>query len=112
MTYERISEILKNFGLTQLEREIYLTLTIHGPQMRKEIADALKLKKNLLEKPMKQLQNKSLVRVTIGRPAIFSVVPLDQALNSLVEKENKQADNLEKKREAILSYWRNLTNNW
>ncbi len=102
---------LVGLGLGQTEAQIYVFLTIQGPWKKKEIVDILNLSKTKLHGSLNNLQSKGLINVSPGYLAIFSAVPLDQALISLVEKENKQADNLEKNREAILSYWRNLTSN-
>ncbi len=109
MTHQWIYETLKTFGLSQTSVQIYLALAMEGPQKRKKIADMLNLEKTQLHNSLKQLQSKGFVNTSLAHPVIFSAVPLDRALNSLSEKENKQADSLEKNRETILSYWRNLT---
>ncbi len=96
-------------GLSQTGVQIYLTLAIEGPQKRKEIADMLKLGKTKVYNSLKQLQSMGLVHTSLGRPKIFSAVQFDQVFESLAKKENEQASNLERNREAILSYWRNLT---
>ncbi len=102
---------LQSLGLSQTDAQIYVYLATEGPKNRKYIEETLNLGKCHLHQSLKQLQSKGLVYMLLRSPVTFSVVPLDQALDSLLETENKQADTLEKNREAILSYWRKLTSN-
>ncbi len=102
---------LEGLGLSQTDSQIYVCLASEGPRNRKEIMATLSLGKHQLYHSLKQLLNKGLIYMSLSRPVTFYAVPLEQALNSLLEKENKQAENLERNRETILSYWRNLTSN-
>ncbi len=98
-------------GLSQASVQIYLTLALEGPQKRKQIANMLNLGRTQVHNGLKQLESNGLIYASLGRPAIFSAVQFDQVFEALAEKRKEQAGNLEKNREAILSYWRNLTGN-
>ncbi len=111
LTHQWILETLKAMGLSQTSVQIYLSLAIEGPQKRKEIADALDLGKTKVNNSLKQLQGKGLINMSLGCPVIFSAVQFNQVFEALAKQDNEQASNLERNREAIISYWRNLTSN-
>jgi sugar-specific transcriptional regulator TrmB len=57
---------------------------------------------------LKNLRSKEIVNTTLKRPAQFSAVPFDKALNLLIQARLKEARYVEQNREEILSRWNSM----
>ena len=51
-----------------------------------------------------------MVRMSCERPAVFSVVAFDEALDAFIKANKETAQNIEQNREQILSFWRSKVN--
>lgn len=109
MSLERIINTLQGFGLRRLDAEVYVYLAKKGPQKGIDIADALKIHKQQIYLILKTLQEKGVVTASLERPALFSAVAFERALDLLVEANMEQAKAIEETREELLSSWRDIT---
>jgi sugar-specific transcriptional regulator TrmB len=108
MSREWVLKTLVGLGLSRVEAEIYLFLAQTGPLRGTEIADMLKLYKQQLYRSLRKLQCKGCVKATIGRPALFSAVSLEEVLDQFMKSKEKQAKILAASRDELLSAWRSL----
>jgi sugar-specific transcriptional regulator TrmB len=100
---------LESFGLKRVDAEVYVYLSKKGPQKGIDLANALKIRKQQLYPILKTLQDKGVVAASLERPALFSALAFEKALNMLVEANMEQAKALEETKEALLSSWREMT---
>ncbi|HEX9261027.1 MAG TPA: helix-turn-helix domain-containing protein [Candidatus Bathyarchaeia archaeon] len=99
---------LVSLGLTEIDSEIYILLAKKGPQRGRNIGEVLNLYKQQLYRSLKRLQERSMVRSTLERPARFSAVSLEKILDFLIETKKNQALALQESREDLLSRWKIL----
>jgi sugar-specific transcriptional regulator TrmB len=110
MDQKTIGKILKNFGLTETETEVYVFLAKHGilkcadvsRQMKKDRAQSMRI--------LKSLQSKGLVEATLESPIRYTPVPFEQIIDLSIKAKRDEAAQIEKQRSELLSYW-NKTGN-
>jgi sugar-specific transcriptional regulator TrmB len=100
---------LEGFGLKRVDAEVFVYLAKKGPQKGIDIADGLKIRKQHLYSILKNLQSKGVVTASPERPALFSAVAFEKALDLLVEANMEQAKAIKETKEELLSSWRNMT---
>ena len=108
MSLERIIKTLERLGLKRLDAEVYIYLAKRGPQDRKEIADALKIRKKRLSAILKTLQGKGIITIKLERSELFSALAFKEALDLLVEVNMEQARVIKETKEELLSSWRSM----
>jgi sugar-specific transcriptional regulator TrmB len=104
-----IKEVLKNFGLTQKETEIYIFLAKHGVQKGGEISKRTKTPKAVVYRILKILQRKGFVESTLEFPARFTAVPFETVLDLNIRAKHEEALQIEKAKKDLLSDWRNIS---
>jgi sugar-specific transcriptional regulator TrmB len=109
MSLERIIKTLESLGLKRLDAEVYIYLAKRGPQDRKEIADALKIRKKQLSAILKTLQDKGIITIKLERSELFSALAFKEALDLLVEVNMEQAMGIKENKEELLSSWRQMS---
>src|SRR3989304_5948117 len=77
MTEETIKKILKDFGLTNKEAEVYIFLSKHGVLKCGEIARGMKRHKAQIYRILKILESKGLLESTLEAPTRFTAVPFE-----------------------------------
>lgn len=105
MSREWMLKTLVGLGLSQVEAEVYLFLTQAGLSRGREIAGALRLHKQQLYRSLKSLQCKGCAKTTLGHPARFFVVPLENVLDQFMKAKMGEAKDLQASREELLSTW-------
>jgi sugar-specific transcriptional regulator TrmB len=105
---ELLAKTLAGLGLTEIDTEIYVFLAKEGSQKGRDIAGMLNLHKQQLYRSLKRLQKKGIVTATVGHPAYFSAMPLDKALDILIQNSKEQALALQASRKELLSSWRSM----
>ncbi len=105
---ETVLDILRDFGLTAKESEIYVLLCKKGPLKGLEVSKMLGMHKGEAYRVLKSLQRRGMVESIIESPLRFSAVSFERFLNMNIEAKRREADTLEKKKEEILEQWRNF----
>jgi len=108
VSHERVLKALVNLGLSQTDAEVYVFLAKTGPQKARNIADALKMYEQQLNRSLESLQDKGIVSATPEQPSQFRAIPFDKALDLLVKAHLKEARDIEQDKEEILSQWHAL----
>lgn len=100
---------LESFGLKRVDAEVYVYLAKKGTQKVIDIADALKIRRQQLYSILKTLQAKGVVTASTERPALFTALAFEKALDLLLEANMEQAKAIKETKEELLSSWRDMT---
>jgi sugar-specific transcriptional regulator TrmB len=108
LTEERIREVLRDFGVTEKEAEIYIFLAKHGALRGGEISKRAKTHKALVYRILDSLQGKGLVTKTLEAPACFTAVNFETVIDLKIKAKREEATLLENTKRELLSYWKNI----
>jgi sugar-specific transcriptional regulator TrmB len=106
---ETIKNTLKYVGLTEKEVQVYIFLAKFGVLKGGEIAKQTKTNKAEIYRILKSLQRKGIVESTLESPARFTAVPFEKVLDSSIKAKQDEAAQIEKTKEEILAYWKNIS---
>lgn len=102
---EALFEDLQEFGLDPKEAKVYLTLATRGASRASAVASQAGLARVDTYRTLTRLMERGIVQATLHRPMKFVPVPIEQALENLVDLHRSAAARLEKKREALAALW-------
>lgn len=88
---ERDAETLEEFGLTAYEAKVYLSAVGTGVATASEIAELADMRREEVYRTLPKLEERGLVEKILGRPFRVRALPLDDALNLLVERREAEA---------------------
>ena len=108
MSEEIIREVLKNFGLTEKELEIYIFLAKNEPLRGRIIALNLKMQKAQVYRSLKGLQKKGVVQITIESPTRFVAVPFEKVIDLFIKTTHQQAAQIEIAKENLILNWQKI----
>lgn len=105
MSLERIFKALIDLGLSEFEAQVYMFLETKGAAKARRIAAALQINRTQVYRVLKRLQDKKIIRIIVGRPAKFSALPFEEALNLLIQNKKKNAKKAQNNKKELLSDW-------
>ena len=108
MSEESIRKVLKTFGLTEKEVDVYVFLAKHGVLKGGEIYKQTKTQKALIYRILKSLQTKGLVESTLEFPARFTAVPFEQIIDSNIKLKQEEAAQIAAQKRELLNYWQSI----
>jgi len=108
MGEKTVEKVLKDFGLTNNEVEVYVFLAKHGVLKSREAARQIKKDKAQVLRILKSLQSKGLVESTLESPKRFSAVPFEKVLDAFVKTKRDEATLLESIKKDLLLYWKSI----
>ncbi len=108
ISHERVIKGVVNLGLSLSDAEVYIHLVQQGPKTAQTIASALKMDEQLVYRSIRSLRSREIVKATLERPAEFSAIPFDKALELLMKAHLKKSQNIEREKGEILSQWRSM----
>ncbi len=103
---ENIKTILRDFGLTETEGEVYLFLSSHHALKGTEIARQLQKDKAQIYHILKSLQTKGLVESTLEAPIRFTPVPFETVVESIIRAKKDEAARIESIKQELFDYWK------
>jgi sugar-specific transcriptional regulator TrmB len=106
---ETLKKILKDFGLTETEADIYLFLAKHEALTSTEIARQIKKDRAQVFRTLKSLQTKGLAESTIEVPARFTPVSFERVVESTIKVKKDEAAHIESTKEELLNFWKNIS---
>jgi sugar-specific transcriptional regulator TrmB len=109
LSLERIYKTLIKIGLSQIESRVYIHLAACGPAKARTIIFNLSIKKQQLYRSLRSLKTKKLVNYNLEFPVTFSAVSFKEALKILIKMKDKQAQQIEEKKDGFLSLWNSIT---
>jgi len=106
MSLKELINALTGCGLTRSDAKIYVFLAREGPNKIHLIAKALRMQETELANRLEHLKRIGMVKKIdeISIPQFFAV-PLEKALDILVEVNLKEAAVAEKNKKVVLRYW-------
>jgi len=105
MGTEEVRKVLKSFGLTEKETDVYMFLARQGARRTGEIAKGLRIHRTEIYRILKSLQDKNLVELTLEAPTRYSAVHLKTIIDSFIKKKRGEAASVEIARQGLLADW-------
>jgi len=103
-----IEETLARFGLLKNEIKVYLYLARAGEKKAGEIAEAIALHRTETYRILRDLEKKGILFSVFEKPLKFTAVPLDKAIDLLVDAQKMKIRLLEKEKETLVTMWMQL----
>jgi sugar-specific transcriptional regulator TrmB len=100
-----IEEMLSKFGLLKNEIKVYLYLARAGEKKAGEIAEAISLHRTETYRILRDLEKKGIIFSIFEKPLKFTAVPLDKAIDLLVDVQKVKIRLLEKEKANIVDLW-------
>lgn len=100
-----IEETLTQFGLLKNEIKVYLYLARVGEKKAGEIAEAISLHRTETYRILRDLEKKGILFSVFEKPLKFTAVPLDKAIDLLVDAQKMRIKLLEKEKTNLLELW-------
>ena len=91
-----IEEMLAKFGLLKNEIKVYLYLARMGEKKAGEIAESISLHRTETYRILRDLEKKGIIFSVFEKPLKFTAVPLDKAIDLLVDVQKLKIKLLEK----------------
>ena len=106
VSQKKAKNVLREFGLTSKEADVYIFLARHEVLTGGEIAKQTKIARSLVYRILKSLQAKGLVEPTLETPKRFVASPFESALNLIIRTRQEEALLVEKAKKDLLADWR------
>jgi len=106
--FREMCNSLMRFGLSKNEARVFIYLAKYGEQKAHKISRALSLHRTETYKILKRLEEKSLAYRLLDKPIKFAVIPIDKALENLVQEEKQRIQQLEEEKKKILENWNSI----
>lgn len=106
LSEKRVLRALKDFGLTEVDAQVYVFLSKQGPHKMSETALALNLPEKMIERSLKELEEISLLRASIDYPLEYVAIPFEELITFFIEVKREQAKNMQENREELLFSWK------
>ena len=100
-----IEEVLSRFGLLKNEIRVYLYLARVGKKKAGEIAEAISLHRTETYRILRDLEKKGILFSVFEKPLKFTAVPLDKAIDLLVDEKKMRIRLLEKEKQSLIELW-------
>ncbi|MFQ5440131.1 MAG: TrmB family transcriptional regulator [Nitrosopumilaceae archaeon] len=100
-----LQEKLHDFGLTKNESKIYLFLSENGPSKAIKITEAEKIPRTETYHLLSTLEKKGIVKPSIQRPTRFSAVVIEQAIEAIIENQQKKIEDLKLLKHDMVKLW-------
>jgi len=111
-TYDKklstVEETLSRFGLLKNEIRVYLHLARTGQMKAGEIAEAISLHRTETYRILRDLEKKGIVFSIFEKPLKFTAVPLDKAIDLLVDAEKIKIKLLEQEKTSLVQLWQSM----
>jgi sugar-specific transcriptional regulator TrmB len=105
---KKIRQTLKDFGLSQKEAEIYISLAKHGALTGGEISKLTKTHRPTVYRFLKILQKKGVVESTLESPTRYVPIPFETILESNIQTKREEVAKIEKAKNDLLNDWKSI----
>jgi sugar-specific transcriptional regulator TrmB len=100
-----MEETLSKFGLIKNEIRVYLYLARAGEKKAGEIAEAISLHRTETYRILRDLEKKGIVFSIFKKPLKFTAVPLEKAIDILINVQKFRIRLLEKEKTNLVNMW-------
>ena len=101
-----LQEKLRDFSLTKNESKIYIFLSRKGAQKAIEISRSEKIPRTEVYHLLSNLEAKGIVLPSIQKPTRFSAVDIEDAIDSIIENQEKKIEELKILKNDMIDLWR------
>jgi len=105
---KKINQNLIQYGLTPNQSKVYLYLTKTGEKTASTISKNLNIPRTESYHLLNSLEQKGIIFSIFGKPTKFNSVPIEEALNIIIDNEKNRIADLELKKERILTLWETI----
>jgi sugar-specific transcriptional regulator TrmB len=109
LSLDRVLQLLRNFGFSSVEAEVYIFLAKTGPTKAKDLTIGLRMTKQQLYPTLKELKKKRVVSSKPEQHTFFCALTFEELLNRFVKTNLEQAETIKKTKEQLLDNWRNIS---
>jgi sugar-specific transcriptional regulator TrmB len=99
---ENVTKRFVDLGLSEEEASVLKDLYLVGESKAGDLARSSGLARIKVYRILDRLQEMSIVESTMGRPVIFSAIPLERAIERLIEHATKKLETMKVAREEIV----------
>jgi len=103
-----IEETLSRFGLMKNEIKVYLHLAMTGEMKAAELAEAISLHRTETYRILRDLEKKGIVFAIFEKPLKFTSLPLDKAIDLLVDAQKIEIKLLEQEKTRLVNLWSSM----
>jgi sugar-specific transcriptional regulator TrmB len=96
------------YGLSDRESLVYLSLLANGRQSAGEIAKAVQIRRMEAYRIIKRLADSAIVVAAPGNPVKYTGVPIEQVVAMMMDRQMKKLEEMEKGRAEVVSIGRTL----
>ncbi len=93
------------FGISPNQSKVYIYLGKYGSKTAPDVCRALRLPRTETYRLLTTLQNRGVVEATFQHPIMFSSLPLEKAIKSMLDMEKDRIRNLEAQKDEIFKIW-------
>ncbi len=98
---EKIIELLRHFGFSVTDAEIYLFLLLQGHKRARDIASTLIIPTNTVYQSLRRLENKKAITVKRENNKIFFARSIEEITKEQIDRKKAQANDLAKCRKKF-----------
>jgi sugar-specific transcriptional regulator TrmB len=106
---ERAQKLLMQYGLSDRESLVYLSLLANGTQSAGEIAKAVQIRRMEAYRIIKRLVDSGVVVASPGNPVKYTGEPIEQVVAMMMDRQMKKLDEMEKGRAEVVSIGRTIS---
>ena len=103
-----IEDTLSRFGLLKNEIKVYTYLARAGEKKAGEVAEAISLHRTETYRILRDLERKGVVLSVFHKPLKFTAVPLEKAIDLLIDVQKMKIMLLEKEKASLVDLWRSM----
>jgi len=103
-----IEDTLSRYGLLKNEIRVYLYLARFGQKKSGEVAESISLHRTETYRILRDLEKKGIVFSVFEKPLKFTAVPLDKAIDLLIDAQKMKIQLLEKEKAGLVGIWQSM----
>jgi sugar-specific transcriptional regulator TrmB len=103
-----VEDTLSRFGLLKNEIRVYVYLARAGERKAAEVAEAISLHRTETYRVLRDLEKKGIVFSAFEKPLKFTAVPLEKAVDLLIEAQKMKIKLLEKEKAGLVELWSSM----
>ena len=100
-----VEDTLSRFGLLKNEIRVYVYLARAGERKAAEVAEAISLHRTETYRILRDLEKKGIVFSVFEKPLKFTAVPLERAVDLLIEAQKMKIKLLEQEKVSLVELW-------
>jgi len=105
---EMMENALSRYGLSMNEIRVYLYLARTSEKKVAEIAEAVSLHRTETYRVLRDLEKRGIVLSAFEKPLKFTAVPLENAIEQLIDAQKMQIKLLEKEKPDLVQLWSSI----